>query len=84
MFRLFCIIVFLILLVGGWIFGEAAASHFADSFEETVVNGFAYCLNHPVDVIFWAIVGYGGMMALLFSCGFFYVFVILKIYDHIK
>lgn len=84
MFVLFCIIVFLILLVGGWIFGEAAANHFADSFVNTVVNGFAYFLNHPVDVIFWAIVGYAGIMALMFGCGFFYIFVILNIYDHIK
>lgn len=84
MLKLFCGIVFLILLVGGWIFGEAAASHFADSFEQTVVNGFAYFLNHPVKVIFWAIVGYAGMMAALFGFGFFYIYVILEIYDYIK
>lgn len=87
MWKIFLGIVFLILLVGGWIFGEAAANHFADSFVDTVVNGFAYVLNNPVDVIyviFWAIVGYAGIAVLIFGCVFFYNFVILEIYDYIK
>ena len=83
MFVIFCVIVFLILLVGGWIFGEPAASHFADSFEKTILNGFTYFLNHPVDVIFWAIIGYAGIFVIMFGGGFFYIFV-LNIYHHFK
>lgn len=84
MFKFLCAIGILILLVGGWIFGEAAAEHFEDNLERTIVNGFAYFLNHPVDVIFWAIVSYFGIFVVMFGCGFFYIYVILGIYNHIK